>query len=107
MVQTLIRGLRAARRSERSYFKPKPDFYPLLLASGTALGTAVYCSYRAIALNPDVHLTAEHKHDELKETPITLNRAQAYYHSIFRSAWRKRAEDVNNVDCTIKAMPGA
>lgn len=41
---------------------------------GAALSTVAYCSYRALALNPDVHLTAAHKHDELAESGITAAR---------------------------------
>lgn len=89
---TILKGLAAQRSSELRHFVPKPDFYPLMTVFGAAVGTVVYCSYRAIAFNPDVHLSKEHKHDELHESGITLKRAQDYYESLFRKAWRSRAQ---------------
>lgn len=71
-------------------FMPSVDFLPLFSVFGAAMTVVAYCSYRAIALNPDVHLSTTHKHDELHESGITLSRAHAYHNSIFRKAWRSR-----------------
>lgn len=103
---------------------------------GVAIGVLGYCSYRAIAHNPDVHvrlrallpcfgavaahtcpacclrmrlgrppllgapprpplqLTKAHKQDGAAESGITLERAQLYYHSIFRKAKAMRTDGV-------------
>ncbi|KAL4420320.1 hypothetical protein ABPG77_010225 [Micractinium sp. CCAP 211/92] len=82
-------------------FMPSLDFLPLFTVFGTAMGVVAYCSYRAITLNPDVHLSATHKHDELHESGITLKRAEAYYDSIFRKAWHARTGGDGETDTKI------
>ncbi|KAI7845125.1 hypothetical protein COHA_001330 [Chlorella ohadii] len=72
--------------------------YPLLTVVGVAASTVVYCSYRALAHNPDVHLSKIHKHDELSESAEHMERAEKYWHSIFRKAWLSRVHDGDVVD---------
>ncbi|PRW60743.1 major facilitator superfamily transporter [Chlorella sorokiniana] len=90
---TLIKALRPYRQAELQFFN-----YPLLMVVGVAASTVVYCSYRALAYNPDVHLSVAHKHDELGESAEHIQRAEKYWDSIFRKAWLSRVHDGDVVD---------
>ncbi|KAI7845124.1 hypothetical protein COHA_001329 [Chlorella ohadii] len=80
---------------------PKVDLYPLFTVFGAAIGVVGYASYRGIAHNPSVSLTQQQKQDVTDETGWTLERANKYYHSIFRSAALSRATGEERPDVRI------